>query len=309
MKAFAEAPGKVIIAGEHFVVHGAWALAAAVSRRVRVEIEESSSLRITSDRFRGVSHPALKPVAEVVEHLCREHSLRPSFRIKITSEIPEGSGLGSSAATTVAVATALSRLKSLGLGRDGIIAASMVGEKSIHGHPSGIDSNICARGGVLLFKPGSRPKVVRPAPGFSLIVSNSGTVRDTGRLVKGVSESRSRDPQVFEALASTAGGVSLLAAEKLRSGDRKGLGMLLSFNQVLLSAIGVSTPGLDDLVEASISLGSYGAKLTGAGGGGCVLSVAAEGKEKRITSGLNARGNDTFRSALPVGGVRSWRSQ
>ena len=77
----------------------------------------------------------------------------------------------------------------------------------------------------------------------------------------------------------------------------------------MLSAVGASTPLLDRLVGLSLSLGSHGAKLTGAGGGGCVLSVAPEAKEKRIISGLNARGNETFKSGIPVGGVRTWLSR
>ena len=295
--------------GEHFVVHGAWALAAAVSRKVRVEVEASHALSVSSDRFSRGDQSALRPAAEVVRHLAKEHSFDPALRVSISSGIPEGSGLGSSAATTVAVAAAVSRLKSLRLGVRQLVEASMVGEKLIHGRPSGVDSNICARGGVLLFRPGSRPKRVVPAPGFSLIISNSGTVRNTGRLVGRVSVARDRNPGFFDGLARTASGVSLLASERLASGDRKGLGLLLSFNQSMLSAVGASTSRLDRLVALALSLGAHGAKLTGAGGGGCVLSVAPEGKEKRIISGLRARGNDTFRSAVPIGGVRTWLSR
>jgi len=60
------------------------------------------------------------------------------------------------------------------------------------------------------------------------------------------------------------------------------------------------------MVDLLLSMGSYGAKLTGAGGGGSVLAVAPEGKEKSIVSGLTARGFETFRVSIPTEGVKSW---
>jgi mevalonate kinase len=86
----------------------------------------------------------------------------------------------------------------------------------------------------------------------------------------------------------------------------EGLGAILGLSHSVLGRVGASNDDLDRLVEESLSLGSYGAKLTGAGGGGSVISVAPEGKQKRIISGLNARGYETFRAEIPAGGVRSW---
>jgi len=306
LKAIAEAPSKVIVTGEHFVVHGAWALAAALPKRVRVEVQEAPSLRVLSDAFRGSGHPALRPVVEVVESMAREYSFQPKLRVSIKSGIPGGAGLGSSASTTVALASALSRLRALGLGAEDVVRASMVGEKSIHGRPSGIDSTICTRGGVLLFKPGSGPKRVSFRGTRSLIVSFSGRSRSTKRQINRVATVKGMFPALFAGLTESASAVSLMAAKRLAGNDMKGLGSLLNFSHAVLSTLGVSNESLDRLVDASISLGSYGAKLTGAGGGGSVLSVAPERKEKSIISGLNARGFETFRADVPAEGVKSW---
>ena len=178
MKAVAEAPSKAIITGEHFVVHGAWALAAALPRRVRVEVSPSSRFSVTSDRFEGASRE-LRPIGSVVEGVAREFSVSPRVRVSVSSSIPEGAGLGSSAATMVAVASAFSRLAGLGLGLDDVVRFAMAGEKDVHGNPSGIDPSVCARGGVLLFRPGSPPKKVPLERPSSLIVAYSGEKRST----------------------------------------------------------------------------------------------------------------------------------
>src|SRR5208283_3895354 len=128
MKAYAESPCKTIITGEHFVVHGGWALAAAVDRKVIVSVQKSERFAIRSDRF-GLSRSALRPAARLVEAMAREFSFKPSLSVEIQSEIPDGAGLGSSAATMVALASALARLESLRLGIREIIDFAMVGER------------------------------------------------------------------------------------------------------------------------------------------------------------------------------------
>ncbi len=305
-RAVAQAPSKVIITGEHFVVHGAWALAAAVGRKVRVEVRPSASLDISSDKFGGRSKESLSPAIKVVEALAKEYSFRPNLSVSISSDIPDGAGLGSSASTMVALTSAVSRSCALDLSTDELVKFSMVGEREVHGNPSGIDPTVCAEGGAILFRPGEKPRPV-PLPGSRrFIVVYSGKKRNTGRLVSHVAVERSRMPNFFGGLADSVGDLSIRAAELLSAGDMGGLGRLLNLNQAVLSGVGVSTPDLDMLVDLLISLGCDGAKLTGAGGGGSVVAVAPEGKEKRIIPEVSARGFEAFVAEIPVEGVKSW---
>ncbi len=306
MRAVAEAPSKVIVTGEHFVVHGAWALAAALPMRVRVEIERASKFSVASDRFGTARSPELLPVSRVVEGMAREFSVKPEVKVSISSPVPEGAGLGSSAATMVAVAAAYSRLNSLALGVDEVVRCSMVGEREIHGRPSGIDPTVSARGGVLLYRPGSRPKKVALGTPRTLIVSYSGAKRSTRRQINTVAKMKEIHPAMFAMLAGGVSALSLASADMLAQGDLKGLGGLLTVNHAVLGTVGVSNETLDGMVDQLASLGSYGAKLTGAGGGGSVLAVAPEAKEKSIVSGMAARGFETFRVRVPCEGIRSW---
>ncbi|MGP8125223.1 MAG: mevalonate kinase [Nitrososphaerales archaeon] len=306
MKAIAEAPSKAIITGEHFVVHGAWALAAALPRRVRAEVSESPRLNVISDRFSSAQAPGLHPIIGVVEAMAKEFSFDARLRVSVRSEVPEGAGLGSSASAMVAVASAVSRLQSLDLQQSDIIRLSMVGEKEIHGNPSGIDAAACALGGVVLFRPGSAPKGLSFNGRRSLIIAFSGKKRSTKRQIRRVAGVKEKYPSLFGGLTEAASEVSLIAAQRLAEGDMRGLGRILSFNHAVLSTIGVSSRPLDGLVDLALSLGAYGAKLTGAGGGGSVVAVAPGGKEKSIISGLRGRGFEAFRAEIPVEGVKSW---
>jgi len=306
MKAVAEAPSKAIITGEHFVVHGAWALAAALPRKVRVEVRPAPSFGVTSDRFRDARSRELLPVVRVVEDMSREFAVDPRLNFSITSSVPGGAGLGSSAATMVAVASAFSRFYSLGLRASEIIRFAMVGEREVHGKPSGIDPAICAKGGVILYRRGTPSRRVRLQGPFSLLVSYSGINRSTRGQIGRVSRVKERLPGLFSTLVSGISDLSLSAADALRSGDKEGLGNLLAVNQAVLGSMGVSNATIDEMVDLMGSLGSYGGKLTGAGGGGSVIAVCPEAKEKSIVSGLTARGFETFRAQIPVGGVRSW---
>ena len=308
MRAVGEAPSKAIITGEHFVVHGAWALAAALPRRVKVEVEPAPAFRLVSDKFPGKS-PELRPLGRVVEELAREFSVSPKLKVSVTSEVPAGAGLGSSASTMVALAASISRLYSLGLGVDELIRFSMVGEGDIHGRPSGIDPTVCAHGGAVLFRPGSRMKKVPLDAPRSLLISHSGINRSTKTQIARVSRAKDRYPGFFSMLADSMSELTLEAADRLRDGDMKGLGRLLTADHAALSSMGVSNETLDGMVDLFASLGGYGAKLTGAGGGGSVVAVAPEAKEKSIVSGLTARGFETFRAKIPVEGVKSWLEQ
>ena len=305
MRAVAEAPSKAIIVGEHFVVHGGWALAAALPRKVRVEVAPFSRYRAVSDRLPAGS-AGLSPLKQVVDAMAREFSVSPAVKIFVSSTVPQGAGLGSSASTMVAAAAAVSRLYSLGLGTDELVTFAMIGERGIHGRPSGVDPTVCAFGGVLLFKPGEEPRRVEIRGERRLIVSFSGVRRRTKTQIRKVSLMKERFPGFFEMLAASVGDLSLEAAELLQRGDLKRLGSILTIDHAALRAVGVSSPELDAMVELLASEGAYGAKLTGGGGGGSVIALAPEAKEKSIVSGLTARGFETYIANVPVEGVKSW---
>ncbi len=305
MKGVAEAPGKVIISGEHFVVHGATAISAAIESRVRVEAVRSDRLSILSN----IRDPeALKPARRVVESLYKARRAEPRVSISITSALAEGAGLGSSAATMVAIAGAASALEGWGLDGRLLAEAGSAGEKLVHGNPSGIDATTSALGGVVLFKRGEEARLVElPAP-VTLLVVFSGMRRSTGKLIEKVTGMKEVYPFLFAGLCESATLVSGLCAEALRRGDTATLGQLMTYSHAVLARAGASNKRLDRLVDLCIGSGCLGAKLTGAGGGGSVLAVPPPSpKEARgVAEAISAKGYDSFFTRIPTDGVRTW---
>jgi mevalonate kinase len=309
MKAVAQAPAKAIITGEHFVVHGSFALAAALEIVTRVEVRDSRSLEFKTEGNGPRRFSSLRPAIKVVNGMALRFGFNPRLRVTIKSEVPTGAGLGSSAALMVALVSALSEYESLHLGVHEIIEEAMVGERMIHGRPSGIDAAVSGLGGILLYSPESKPKQIQLTGRRRVVIVNSGRTRRTKQLIRRVAQFKADSPGLFSGLVDSVSEMGELAVDKLASGDMEGLGRLLTLNHAALRTIGVSTPQLDSLVDRLLSLGSYGAKLTGAGGGGSVLAVMPEGKEKSIISEVKERGLEAFVSVIPVEGVKSWQER
>jgi mevalonate kinase len=214
--------------------------------------------------------------------------------------------MGSSASTMVAVAAAVAKFYAIDLAPPDLVRFAMEGEKEIHGNPSGIDVNICAYGGVILYRMGAKPRRVKLTAPRRLLIVYSGRQRSTKTMIDRVSDMERAHPALFRGLTDSVGELSETAADRLASGDLAGLGRLLTLNHAVLSTVGVSNEYLDGLVETLISLGCLGAKLTGAGGGGSLIAVAHENKGKSIISQLTARGFEAFEERIPVEGVKSW---
>ena len=149
----------MIISGEHFVVHGSVALAAAIGRKTRVEASRADGLVVETPVARSRAAP--RPAAGREAHqgdVPRRGSQTPGVRVAITSELPTGAGLGSSSSTMVATAAAVSRLEGWNIDVASIIDTAMLGERLVHGKPSGIDVAVSALGGVPQFRVGEEPK-------------------------------------------------------------------------------------------------------------------------------------------------------
>jgi mevalonate kinase len=306
LKGVAEAPGKVIISGEHFVVHGATAIAAAIERKVRAEATRSDRLAIRSN----LEDPDdLAPPRMLVESLYKAKRAEPKISISITSNLAEGAGLGSSAATMIAVAGAASALEGWPLDHGSLAEAAGAGEKLVHGNPSGIDVTTSALGGLLLFKRGEPPRPVELPSPVTLMVVFSGRKRNTGKLISRVAGMKETYPALFASLCDSATLVSGLCADALLRGDAPGLGRLMTYSHAVLARAGASNKRLDELVDTCLSLGCLGAKLTGAGGGGSVLAVPPPDPRvaKTAAERLTKKGYDTFFTRIPSGGAKAWK--
>jgi mevalonate kinase len=272
----ASAPGKVLLLGEHSVVYGHPALAAALPLRVTVEVEEHA--RAARLDLPG-GFPVPPALLDAVGRLARAAGHRGGFVVKVRSELPLGGGLGSSAALGVALARAFKP----GCEAEEATELAMHLERVLHGAPSGVDPAICARGGVIEFVKGDPPLIERVRGSAWLCVAPTGIARGTHTTVMPLAQRRAIDPRVDEDLARL-GDISRRGRPAFERGDGAALGALFDQAHQILRQLGVSCAELDATVAVLRAGGALGAKLTGAGGGGAAIGLARDEAHARELS-------------------------
>ena len=298
MRVSASAPGKVILFGEHFVVHGNPAIVSSIDLRARVYASRRPGPEVILE-----SGAKENPAIEAAKHVLKLAGARLGLSLRIESQIPQSVGLGSSAAVSVASAAATMLLLGRRLNLEKIIEAAHVGERLVHYTPSGIDTSIAALGGAGIYD--RRMGYRRVEIGLHrLLIVNTGRQRKTGDLVRIVREFREENPEEFSRLSDEAKLIVEEALDALKSEDLERLGELMNRNQRLLRRIGVSSPEIEEAISLCLSAGAYGAKLTGAGGGGCIIAIADYDKLDRIAEDVSGR-FQVFKARLVVDGVRA----
>ena len=319
---FARAPGKIILAGEHFVVLGAPAVAMAINlySKVQVTPKNSSGVDVDADiPLRFLAGKTGNPMAPDPRRLLRPLQLAAEATLKyvgssdrglhvnVECEIPVAAGLGSSASTTVAIISAVGRFNRIELSRKEIFKLAFVPENFLHGKPSGVDQAVCIYGGMIQFNRPSDVKTFRPKKEPLILVCDTGIHHATRTLVGGVVQKSQRERKDFQNYMVRVREISNGVAKALRSGDDEDLGTLMYQNHELLRKIGVSHPKLDHLVETARRAGALGAKLTGAGGGGCIIVLSQSTTARdRISRVLRKEGGTPYKISMDTGGV-AWQ--
>ncbi|MFT3708940.1 MAG: mevalonate kinase [Archangium sp.] len=290
MQRTAFGPGKVILLGEHGVVYGNPAIAGPISRGVRAWSEPSDSTQFEIPE--GLTAPQREALERAFARAARK-AKHPKISVHLESDIPVSMGLGSSGAISVAVARLLLNEKAKA---SDVEALAFEMEKEFHGTPSGLDHTTSARGELLLFQKGKAKTLTARRP-VKVLVAMAG-VRPSTKITVGALRERqklyaARYRRVFAEIASLV----REGAKAITSGDLEALGDVMNVNQGLLSALGVSSAPIEELVYRLRALGAYGAKLTGAGGqGGAVIALFPEPEHAVIK--LRNAGIDCFASQL-----------
>jgi mevalonate kinase len=286
----ASAYGKVILVGEHAVVYGtpAIALGVGVAATASAELAPSPTLSIAEQRWaldgpEAAAAPEVRAFRALVDTL--DGGLGRVFELaaEVRLHQPSGVGLGASAAIAVSLARAVS--DALGVPaaerppRE-LLAAAQAWENVFHGRASGIDAAAAFYGGCLWFEPPSPAEVLPLRAPLGLAVAVAGPAVSTRLMVESVATLRRAEPRRVEHILRLIHALVLDARVALRLGRSSELGALMDRNHRLLGELGVSTPGLDAACDTARAAGALGAKLTGGGGGGCVVALApADGIE------------------------------
>lgn len=255
----------------------------ALGLRARAVAEAEAGRGVRLEGWGGVN-----PAAVAAAHVLSKLGYGGGVRLRVESEIPVSVGLGSSASVSIASAAAASLLISGKLDLSLVLEAGVEGERVVHYNPSGIDTAIAVHGGGGVY---TRARGLEQAA-FGLeriLVVDTGRVRRTGEMVERVRVFGERRPERFRELLEAAEGLVWEAAEALRSSNIELVGRLMLRNQEMLREVGVSSPEIEEAVELCLRSGALGAKLTGAGGGGCVIAVAEEEKILEVADRVGER--------------------
>lgn len=308
--AFGYAPGKIILLGEHAVVYGQPALAATLDRGMRVAITRAPAksggadqngpvLRGTGFGIDAVARPdpggegpeALRRALSRLIEMFGERVRDLSF--SVDGQIPAGSGLGSSAALSVALVRGVHRFFEEEVPPEQVRDEALSLEKVFHGNPSGVDHNTILTGGLVCFTSGvdrtlgkagqkeatqeraAEPTVTAlPLPRrLRFAVGIAGHHAGTSHAVSALRDRMQRHPTAYAHLYAGIGNLVEEAKGAIAEGHWGALGELMDLNQGYLNALGVSTPAIEALCAMARQRGALGAKLSGAGGGGAVIAL------------------------------------
>ncbi len=280
------------------------------ARPGNIEVEADIPLRLLGNSLGGNRRTDSKRLLEplrlaATEALAYVGKYRDGISVELECEIPVGAGLGSSASTTVAIIVAVARSQAVTLKRDEIFKIDFGPESYLHGKPSGVDQAACTYGGIITFTKPYMISSLRQERVPVFLVCDTGIHRSTKGLVGAVVKKSEEEKRSFENHLEEVEKISQGAVRALRKEDDEELGSLMNRNQELLVEIGVSHPKLDQLVNAARAQGALGAKLTGAGGGGCIVALCRDEKARTIMArALRRKGGTPYMVAMdPVGAM------
>ena len=317
------APGRVNLIGEHTDYNDGFVLPLAIDLEctVRARTRADGDVRVHSDAADGTAL-----VAALVSTLAERRVRLPAgVDLHVSSTVPVGAGLSSSAAFVVACALALGEAAGVELPPLELARACQASERLATGVPGGIMdqlASICGREGCALLIDCRSLDVapIRLPDDLAVVVVHSGVSRtlvgsayaerraECERVAAALGlpalrdatlEQVAHEPRARHVVSENARVLETVRA--LEAGDRRRVGALMSASHASLrDDYEVSTPELDALVRALDAAGGLGARLTGAGFGGCVVTLAArEGAEEVAERACERYRAETGREPTP----------
>jgi len=295
-----QAPGKVILFGEHAVVYGRPALAVPVAQvKAEAVIEPARPgeelLLIAQDLGQEIHFNGAQPQDPLVvaaRLTLAELGLTelPPWRVVVRSSIPIASGMGSGAAVSAAIARALANAAGQPLSPSALSSIVYQVEILHHGTPSGIDNSVICYEQPVYFVRGQAPNTFSIGRTFTLAIANTGIASPTRAAVADVRRAWEGETARFDALFDRIASIVEQAKAAIMGGVPEALGTLMDENHALLCEIGVSSPALDGLAEAARRAGASGAKLSGAGRGGNLIALVTAETQEAVVSTMRAAG-------------------
>ncbi|MDR9417842.1 hydroxymethylglutaryl-CoA reductase, degradative [Gracilimonas sp.] len=296
--------GKIILTGEHSVVHGTHAVAAPITLKMKAKVwDHDKGVRLMIPRWGveqtlefGADHKysIYKSLEMLLDHL----DLRDKpMNIEVFPEVPRAMGMGGSAALAVAIIRALNKHFELGLGDDDVRRLSFESENIVHGGASGIDNTVSTYGNLIMFQKGTPPKMdtLHLEESIPIVIGLSGVESMTSKMVRQVREQAEKYPNWYQQIFDQMNELALASKKAIEERNLNELGMIMNMNHGYLNTLGVSSPEVEELIEIARRNGALGAKLTGGGGGGAMIALCdSESTQQKIQKKMHESGYDAL---------------
>jgi len=310
LKSKASAPGKVILFGEHFVVYGVKAILCAINKRISVTAEKSEenkisiksnigNLTLEPNKLISEINSPLKPFYYLANKMIQNQNT--GIKIVVESDIPLGVGLGSSSACCVAGAAAISRLFHK-TSKEEILRLAIESEKTIFENTSGADCTVCTYGGIMEYDKENGFDKIESEPNFHLVIANSNIEHSTESVVARVREFKEKNETKFATLCNNESKLVKDVLGLLKENNIKELGCKVIQNQKYLETIGISNDKLREMIQLGQNK-SFGAKITGAGGGGCIFALTDESNLDQTMNQFKEKNYDCFSVKIDFKGL------
>ena len=313
MKSIASAPGKVILFGEHFVVYGVKAILCSINKRVTVTAEKTSERKISiNSKIGKLDLDPNKLISEINSPLKPFYYLAnkaienkdTGIHIQIDSEIPLGAGLGSSSACCVAGAAAIFKLFG-DISKEKILKLAIEAERTIFENTSGADCTVCTYGGIMEYDKNNGFKKIEHEPNFQLVIINSNIEHSTQSMVSKVKEFEKRNKEEFSRLSNLESKVIEDVLKLIKENKMQEIGQKMNQNQEYLENIGISNKELTKMIKIGQE-SSFGAKITGSGGGGCIFALTNESNLQNILKKFKDNNYECFSTKIDFKGLNTF---
>ena len=292
------------------MVYGVKAILCAINKRISVTAEKTKENKISiksnienlilePNKLISEINSPLKPLYYLANKMIQNQNT--GIKVTIESDIPVGVGLGSSSACCVASAAAISRLFNKS-SKEEILKLAIEAEKTIFENTSGGDCTVCTYGGIMEYDKKNGFNKIESEPNFHLVIANSNIEHSTKSVVTRVKEFKEKNEMQFSILCNNESKLVTDVLGLLKENNIKELGDKVTQNQEYLETIEISNDKLRDMIQIGQDK-SYGAKITGAGGGGCIFALTDESNLDQTMNQFKDKNYDCFSVKIDFKGL------
>jgi mevalonate kinase len=315
LTSISKAPGKIIIFGEHFVVYGNRAILGAINKYAIVTSEKTNTDNILISSSLGQSsiqkdqdvekvEKKFRPFFYIAKQVILKNNFDKGIRIQIESDIPIGAGLGSSSACCVAAASSVLNLFGNSDEKE-ILELAIQAEKTIFPNSSGADCTVSVYGGIIEYQKEKGFSKISTENELNFLIIDSEQVHATDKVVERVKKFKEENSDIFSELCSEEERLITKALDSMKNNDLQTIGKCMAQNQIYLEQIGVSNNTLLSITK-EIEKITFGAKITGAGDGGCIIALTE--KNNDLSEYVNTTKYQTHQVSIQKTGMQVFNS-